>query len=86
MHKLGITNIFPVGGKSSSLARSRFTIGTSMNPQEFVRVKQRLQLFHGAPKQVTFAPDGKANMIAERLYPINVFRSNRQDFVIGFHD
>jgi hypothetical protein len=59
---------------------------TSMNPQEFVRVKQRLQLFHGAPKQVTFAPDGKANMIAGRLYPINVFRSNQQDFVIGFHD
>jgi hypothetical protein len=46
-----------------------------MNPQEPFRVKLRLQRFQGSTKQVAGATRVKSNIIAGRLYPINIFYS-----------
>jgi hypothetical protein len=53
-----------------------------MNPQEPFRVKLRLQSFHGPTEQVAGAPRVKSNIIAGRLYPIYIFHSDKQYFVI----
>jgi hypothetical protein len=55
---------------------------TSMHAQEPFRVKLRLQFLHRLPQKMTSGPHVKAYVIAGRLYPIDVFRSDQEHSMI----